>query len=382
MATIQVVPTTVKVVEMKAASDAPFDTEVKWRQVQARDASADGQFVYAVETTGVFCRPSCPSRRPARQNVRFFANANAAMTAGYRACRRCHPAGEHAEAEMVRRLCDYLDRHVDRVVTLQELGRLTAMSPFTVQRMFERVLGVSPRHYQIDRRSALLRDRLAGGSSVTDAIYEAGFSSSSRMYEGADARLGMRPERFRKGGLGEQIRFLVADCPLGKVLVAATERGLCAVTLGDDAKAMERELRERFPAAEIESASIEDERLGDTARAVISRMTEHPVALDLPLDLRATAFEQRVWRLLQSIPRGETRSYSAVATELGQPRAVRAVARACARNPLALVVPCHRVVGKNGQLTGYRWGKERKEKLLALEHPKSAATTDSHGELT
>jgi AraC family transcriptional regulator, regulatory protein of adaptative response / methylated-DNA-[protein]-cysteine methyltransferase len=381
MATIQMVPTTAKVVEMNAA----FDGDRAWRQVQTRNASADGQFVYAVETTGIFCRPSCPSRRPARQNVRFFANADAAMAAGYRACRRCHPAGEHAEAETVRRLCDYLDRHVDRVVTLQELGRLTAMSPFTVQRMFERVLGVSPRHYQIDRRSALLRDRLADGSSVTDAIYEAGFSSSSRMYEGAEARLGMRPERFRKGGLGEQICFLVTNCPLGKMLVAATARGLCAVTLGDDAAAMERELRERFTAANIQAASMDNERLGATARAIISRMTEHPVALDLPLDLRATAFEQRVWRLLQSIPRGETRSYSAVAAELGQPRAVRAVARACARNPLALVVPCHRVVGKNGQLTGYRWGKERKEQLLALEHAntgeESAASPHSGGEL-
>lgn len=363
MATIQMVATTVKVVETKT----PFDAEAAWRRVQARDSSADGSFVYAVETTGVFCRPSCPSRRPARQNVLFFGNAHAAMAAGYRACRRCHPAGEHAEAEIVRLMCDYLDRHVDRAVTLQELGRLTRMSPFTVQRMFERVLGVSPRHYQIDRRHTVLRDRLSGGSTVTDAIYEAGFSSSSRMYESAERRLGMRPERFRKGGLGETIRYLIADCALGKALVAATARGLCAVMLGDDAATMERELRERFPAAEIEEASIEDERLGGAARAVISRMTEHPVALDLPLDLRATAFEQRVWRLLQTIPRGETRSYSAVAAELGQPRAVRAVARACARNPLALVVPCHRVVCKNGQLTGYRWGKERKEKLLKLE---------------
>ncbi len=363
MATLPMVATTVRVVKAKAA----FDAEVAWRRVQARDASADGRFVYAVETTGIFCRPSCPSRRPARQHVRFFGNVQAAMAAGFRACRRCHPAGEHAEAQMVRLMCDYLKRHVDRAVTLQELGRLTKMSPFTVQRMFERVLGVSPRHYQIDRRHALLRDRLAGGSTVTDAIYEAGFSSSSRMYESAERRLGMRPERFRKGGLGESIRFIVADCPLGRVLVAATERGLCAVTLGDNAGVMERELRERFPAAEIAEASTEDEQLGATARAVISRMTEHPVALDLPLDLRATAFEQRVWRLLQTIPRGETRSYSAVAAELGQPLAVRAVARACARNPLALVVPCHRVVGKNGQLTGYRWGKERKEKLLKLE---------------
>ncbi len=351
--------------------NAAFDAVEAWRQVQARDASADGQFFYAVETTGIFCRPSCPSRRPARQHVRFFADADAAMAAGYRACRRCHPAGEHAEAEMVRRICGYLDRHFDRAVTLTELGRFAAISPFTVQRMFERVLGVSPRHYQIERRSARLRDGLAEGHGVTDAIYEAGFSSSSRMYEGADARLGMRPERFRKGGLGEHIRFLITDCPLGKVLVAATERGLCAVTLGDDATTLERELRARFPAAEVQVATKEDATLSTTVRAVISRMTEHPVALDLPLDLRATAFEQRVWRALQAIPRGETRSYSAVAAELGQPRAVRAVARACASNPVALVVPCHRVVGKNGQLTGYRWGTERKQKLLTLESASS-----------
>lgn len=370
MATLQMVSIRAKVVEMAVA----FDAEQAWQQVQARDSSADGRFVYAVETTGIFCRPSCPSRRPTRQNVRFFADADAATAAGYRACRRCHPAGEHAEAEMVRRMCGYLDQHVDRTVTLQTLGRLMGMSPFTVQRMFERVLGVSPRHYQIDRRHALLRDRLAGGSAVTDAIYEAGFSSSSRMYEGAAARLGMRPERFRKGGMGEEIRFLIVDCPLGKMLVAATARGLCAVTLGDNAKAMEVDLRERFPAAAIEEAAAGDKRLGAAARAVLSRMTEHPAALDLPLDLRSTAFEQRVWRLLQTIPRGETRSYSAVAEELGQPRAVRAVARACAHNPLALVVPCHRVIGKSGQLTGYRWGKKRKQKLLALERAKPTRT--------
>ena len=363
MATMHVVPTTAKTATVVAS----FDPERAWLQVQTRDAAADGRFVYAVETTGIFCRPSCPSRRPARQNVRFFADAAAAIAGGYRACRRCHPAGVHAEAETVRRLCGFLDQHLDRMVTLNQLGQIAGMSPFTVQRMFERVLGVSPRHYQIEMRAARLREELAGGRSVTDATYEAGFSSSSRMYEGADARLGMLPERFRKGGAGESIRFLIAECPLGTMLVAATTRGLCAVTLGDDGAVMERELRQRFPAAEIGEATAEDARLGAAARAVISRMSEHPVALDLPLDLRTTAFEQRVWRALQAIPRGETRSYSAVAAELGQPRAVRAVARACARNPLALVVPCHRVVGKDGSLTGYRWGAERKKKLLALE---------------
>ena len=350
-----------------------LDAELAWRQVQTRDAAGDGVFVYAVESTGVFCRPSCPSRRPARRHVRFYADADAALAAGYRACRRCHPAGEHAEAETVRGLCAYLDRNLDRVVTLQELGRLTGMSHFTVQRMFERVLGVSPRGYQIERRSAQLRDQLAEGRAVTDAIYEAGFSSSSRMYDGAQERLGMRPERFRRGGLGEQIRFLVTDCPLGQLLLAATERGLCMVALGDDRAALEQELRGRFPAAAIEHATDDDERLGAPVRALLASMTEHPVAFDLPLDLRATAFEQRVWRLLRTIPRGETRSYSAVAAELGQPRAVRAVARACARNPLALVVPCHRVVGKSGQLTGYRWGTARKQRLLELERGAGSA---------
>lgn len=298
------------------------------------------------------------------------------MAAGYRACRRCHPAGEHAEAETVRRLCGYLTDHMERAVTLHELGRLTGMSPFTVQRMFERVLGMSPRAYQIHVRATLLRDHLASGQSVTEAIYSAGFSSPSRMYEHAEARLGMLPERFRKGGAGERIRFSVADCPLGQMLVAATERGLCAVALGDDAAVLEQELRARFPAAEIEAAAADDARLGTAVRAVLSQMTEHPAALDLPLDLRATAFEQRVWRLLQTIPRGETRSYSAVAAELGQPRAVRAVARACGRNPLALVVPCHRVVGKGGQLTGYRWGTARKQQLLEVER----ATPDAGSE--
>ena len=344
-----------------------IDSEQAWRQVQTRDTAADGHFVYAVASTGIFCRPSCPSRRPARANVRFFADPDAAIAAGYRACRRCHPAGVHAEAEMVRRLCGYLERHHDRMVTLQQLGRMANLSPFTVQRMFERVLGVSPRHYQIDLRAARLREELAGGRSVTEATYEAGFSSSSRMYQSAETRLGMLPERFRKGGAGETIRCLVTGCALGQVLVAATARGVCAVTLGDDAATLEQELRQRFPAATITLATLDDPALGQAAQAVLSRMTEHPVALDLPLDLRTTAFEQRVWRALQAIPRGETRSYSQLAAELGTPRAVRAVARACARNPLAVVVPCHRVIGKDGKLTGYRWGSERRRALLTLE---------------
>ncbi len=358
---------TMTVTKTGAKPEFLLDAEKAWEQVETRDAAGDGRFVYAVESTGIFCRPSCPSRRPARRHVRFYADADAAMAAGYRACRRCHPAGEHAEAELVRRLCAYLEEHIDRVVRLQELGRVTGLSPFTVQRMFERVLGVSPRAYQIQVRATRLRTELAAGRSVTESLYTAGFSSPSRMYQAADKRLGMRPERFRKGGDGERIRFVVTECPLGLMLVAATERGLCSVALGDERIALEQELRQRFSAATITRAGLEDVQLGAAARAVIASMTEHPVALDLPLDLRTTAFEERVWRKLQTIPRGETRSYSALAAELGQPLAVRAVARACARNPLAVIVPCHRVVGKDGQLTGYRWGVVRKQQLLAVE---------------
>ncbi len=337
----------------------------------ARDAAADGCFVYAVESTGIFCRPSCPSRRPSPQQVRFFADADGAVAAGYRACQRCHPAGKHAEAALVTRLCGYIEKHLDRMVTLKELGTQAGFSPFTVQRMFERVLGVSPRHYQIELRAQRLRAGLPLAAQVTDALYDAGYSSSSRMYEDADTTLGMHPRRFQKGGAGETIAFLVTDCPLGKLLVASTARGICRVSLGEDAASLEGELRSRFSAATIVPADEEhpggSAPVRDAVAAILSSLTEHPAALDLPLDLRASAFQLRVWRALRAIPRGETRSYSQLAAEIDQPRAVRAVAQACARNPVALVVPCHRVIGRNGAITGYRWGTERKRKLLELE---------------
>ena len=364
----------------------PLDAGQAWQQVLARDAAADGSFVYAVESTGIFCRPSCPSRRPSQQNVRFFADADRAAAAGYRACRRCHPAGKHAEAAMVARLCGYIERHLERMVTLKELGVQAGFSPFTVQRMFERVLGASPRHYQIELRAERLRAGLPLAAQVTDALYDAGYSSSSRMYEGADLALGMHPRRFQKGGAGETIAFLVTECPLGKLLVASTERGLCHVAIGDDAELLEGELRSRFSAAKIVSimsvvsnVSGDEERasgnapLRDAVAAILSTLTEHPAALDLPLDLRASAFQLRVWRALRAIPRGETRSYSQLAAEIDQPRAVRAVAQACARNPVALVVPCHRVIGRDGSITGYRWGAERKRKLLEMEKQGAAS---------
>jgi AraC family transcriptional regulator of adaptative response/methylated-DNA-[protein]-cysteine methyltransferase len=334
-----------------------------WQQVLARDTSAD--FVYAVASTGIFCRPSCPSRRPVANNVRFFSDAAGALAAGYRACKRCAPLGEHREAAIVAQLCRYLSTHRDRVVTLADLAKIVHSSPFTVQRMFTRVLGVSPREYQAQLRASQVRRSLSeAGSSVTDAIYQAGYSSSSRFYEQAAENLGMSPTRFRERGLHETIRFATAPCELGLLLVAATERGVCSVMLGDDAGALERLLRQQFRAAKI----LPDTRgLAEHMKSVLTAMTDHPAAGDIPLDVRATAFQARVWQALREIPRGETRSYAQLAEAIGQPTAVRAVARACATNPVAIAVPCHRVIGSDGSLTGYRWGVERKRKLLGME---------------
>jgi AraC family transcriptional regulator of adaptative response/methylated-DNA-[protein]-cysteine methyltransferase len=334
-----------------------------WRQVLARDASAS--FVYAVASTGVFCRPSCPSRRPAAANVSFFPDPAGALAAGYRACKRCTPLGVLRESAMVTRLCRYLAGHRDHAVTLADLARVAKSSPFTIQRKFTRVLGISPREYQAQLRAADMRRSLsAPGASVTEAIYQAGYSSSSRFYEQAAADLGMSPTRFRNGGANETIRFATAPCALGLLLVAATERGVCAVMLGDKAGALETLLRQQFPSAEIFPDAT---GMAEQVSGILAAMTDHPAAGDLPLDLRATAFQARVWQALRQIPRGETRSYADLARAVGQPKAVRAVARTCASNPVAIAVPCHRVIGSDGGLTGYRWGIERKKTLLALE---------------
>jgi AraC family transcriptional regulator of adaptative response/methylated-DNA-[protein]-cysteine methyltransferase len=334
-----------------------------WQQVMARDASAD--FVYAVASTGIFCRPSCPSRRPTPSNVRFFADPAEALIAGYRACKRCAPLGEAREATTVTRLCRYLAAHRDRAVTLADLARIAKSSPFTVQRMFTRVLGISPREYQAQLRGSEMRRSLSQpGASVTGAIYQAGYGSSSRFYERAAEDLGMSPTRFRERGLNETIRFATAPCELGLLLVASTERGVCSVMLGDESKALERLLREQFSAATIVP---DTSGMKDQVAAVLAAMTDHPVVQDIPVDVRATAFQARVWQALREIPRGQTRSYAELAAAVGQPTAVRAVARACASNPVAIAVPCHRVIGSDGSLTGYRWGVERKKKLLAME---------------
>ncbi len=337
-------------------------SERLWQQVLARDPNAG--FVYAVASTGIFCRPSCPSKRPAQQNVTFFPNTAEAMAAGYRACKRCAPLGRHPEAAMAIRLCRHMARHRDQTFTLAELGALVGSSPFTVQRSFERVMGVSPRAYQAQLRANSLRRGLTAGASVTGVIYQAGYSSSSRFYEYAAENLGMSPTRFRSGGREEKIRFCIADCALGLLLVAATERGVCSVVLGNDRAALERELRQQFREAEIIS---DGSGLGEYVSGILAKLTNHPAVQDLPLDVRATSFQARVWQALRRIPRGETRSYAEIARALGQPKAVRAVARACASNPVAIAIPCHRVIGRDGALTGYRWGIERKRKLLELE---------------
>ena len=344
-----------------AAPSQLLDADAAWQQVLARDP--DAAFFYAVTTTGVFCRPSCSSRRPLRANVRFFRTAELARAAGFRACKRCKPEGTPAESSVLDKIRAHIEAHLDRPVRLKELGRVTGLSPFTVQRIFKREMGVSPLAYQRALRAGSLRGALKQGGNVTDAIYNAGFGSSSRAYEGA--QLGMTPSRFAQGGRGEQIGFATALSPFGWMVVGATARGLCWLALAGTSAEAEASLREEFPLAQFRR-DPGLKRMVEAAVCVVQGSAAQGSA-ELPLDLRGTAFQLRVWQALREIPRGETRSYSQLARELGNPNATRAVARACATNRVALVVPCHRVVGVSGSLTGYRWGVERKRQLLEAE---------------
>ena len=349
--------------EAKSVIKAPvtkIDPDEAWRQLIGRDPAA--RFLYAVTTTGVFCRPDCKSRMPLRANVRFFPTVKAAQAAGFRPCQRCRPTASGNVLDGVRA---FIERNLDRPVKLAELGRVAGTSPFTVQRAFKEAMGVSPLEYQRALRAGKLRSALKQGESVTDAIYEAGFGSASRAYEGA--QLGMTPARFAAGGRGEEIGFTTAETRFGWLVVGATDRGLCWLALGNSTEEAEASLREEFPAATLRR----DESLAklvDGALDTVGGSGDVPV---LPLDLRGTAFQLRVWQALRAIPRGETRSYSELAREMGDPKATRAVARACATNRVALVVPCHRVVGVSGSLTGYRWGVERKRMLLEAESRKA-----------
>jgi AraC family transcriptional regulator of adaptative response/methylated-DNA-[protein]-cysteine methyltransferase len=343
---------------------APFrpNPEAAWKQIVARDRQA--QFFYGVMTTGVFCRPSCSSKRPLRANVRLFSTADEARSAGFRPCKRCKPTT--ALSKPLDKIRAHIEANVDRAVSLEELGRVAGMSPFTVQKLFKREMGVSPLAYQRALRAGSLRGALKLGDTVTNAIYEAGFGSSSRAYDGA--QLGMTPKRFAEGGKGERIGWAAATTPFGWVIVGATERGLCWLSLAGTKGEAEGSLREEFPAAELHrDPSLT--RLVDAAVSSVregSDLTESRRWSDA-LDLRGTVFQLRVWQALRQIPRGEMRSYSQLARELGDPKATRAVARACATNRVAILVPCHRVVGASGSLTGYRWGVERKRQLLDAE---------------
>jgi AraC family transcriptional regulator of adaptative response/methylated-DNA-[protein]-cysteine methyltransferase len=345
-------------------ASVPDDTA--WEAVTARDGRFDGRLVYAVRSTGVYCRPSCASRRPLRRNVRFFGTSAEAEQAGYRACRRCRPgsAPSSRSADLVDRVRRYIESNLDEPVTLEALGAEVGLSPEHVQRTFKRATGVSPREYAESLRIERFKSRVKKGDTVSMATYEAGFGSSSRLYEKAATRLGMTPAAYRHGGRGMRIRFTTVASPLGRLLVASTERGVCAVTLGDDDGRLEDALRREYPEAEIERARA---GLETAVSAVVSRLEGAASAPDVPLDIRPTAFQRQVWKALQEIPAGETRSYREVAAAIGRPSAARAVARACATNPVAIVIPCHRVVREGGGLGGYRWGTTRKTRLLENE---------------
>ena len=342
---------------------SPTD-ETRWIAVQARDASADGRFVYGVTSTGIYCRPSCPSRRPRNDRVAFFATPDAAERAGFRACLRCDPrASRSASEQKVDRARLWIETHPDLRPSLARLARVAGASPWHLQRTFKRLLGVTPAEYAQARRSGRLKHELKRGP-VTDAIYAAGFGSPSRVYEDAPGVLGMTPRAYRSGGRGEQIRFTTISTRLGAMLVAATDRGLCRVALGDDKSLLEQRLRDEFPAAELRK---DPGGLAPFTIALRQAAAGQPIHTALALDVRATAFQRRVWRALQAIPSGQTRTYTDIAREIGLPTSARAVARACATNPVALAVPCHRVVPVAGGTGGYRWGHERKEKLLKEE---------------
>lgn len=368
---------------MTTQSLQPLNEAHAWRSVLARDPGSDGAFIYAVVTTGVYCRPSCPSRRPNRANVKFFSSAEAAELAGFRACQRCGRKGVRTQAlaavERARALIDQIVSQAgDERLTLDRIAREARMSPHHLQRKFKEMVGLTPAQYGRARRTEMLKGELKRGESVSRATYGAGYGSSSRVYETADAQLGMTPATYQRGGAGAQIEYVVAKTSLGLLLVAATRRGVCAVTLGDDTEGLEAGLAAEYPeavrerigesgAAEaVECAPSSD--LADWVSAIVESLDGDATVTEIPLDLRASAFQWKVWRELQKIPAGETRSYSDVAALIGSPKATRAVASACAKNQIALLIPCHRVVTRGGGLGGYRWGVDRKRELIEREH--------------
>jgi AraC family transcriptional regulator of adaptative response/methylated-DNA-[protein]-cysteine methyltransferase len=338
----------------------------RWQAVLDRDGALDGAFVFGVSSTGIFCRPSCPAKRPRLQNVSFFDHALQAEQAGYRACLRCRPKAVdgNPQSALVRAMCRHIEQHIEDRLTLSLLAKEFRRSSFHLQRTFKSVLGVSPKAYIDACRLRQVKQNLQAGHSVTTALYAAGYGSSSRLYERTAAQLGMTPEKYRRGAVAAVVRYTIASSPLGRMLIAATDKGICAIQFADSEEQLQQGLMREFPFA---TRRRDDAAMAEWRVNLTRLMEGREASPSLPLDIRATAFQRRVWEALQRIPRGETRSYSAVAKKIGMPRATRAVARACATNPVAVAIPCHRVIREDGKLGGYRWGIDRKEQLLALE---------------
>lgn len=342
------------------------ENEARWRMVVARDADADGKFYYSVRTTGVYCRPSCAARLARRENVSFHASCPDAERAGFRPCKRCRPGQpslRETHGEKVVAACRLIET-ADAALTLNQLAEWVGLSPYHFHRLFKAITGVTPKAYLDAHQANQVRRHLANGGPVTGAIYDSGFNSSGRFYEKSSRMLGMTPRAYQTGGKNATIRFAIGDCSLGVFLVAATDKGVCAILLGDDAELLARELQDRFPRADLIGGDAAFERM---VASVLSLIETPAAGFDLPLDIRGTAFQQRVWQALREIPSGATVSYAEVAQRLGAPNAVRAVAGACAANAIAIAIPCHRVVRKDGDLSGYRWGVERKRALLRRE---------------
>ena len=341
-------------------------SDPRWTSVVAHDPQADGQFYYSVKTTGVYCRPSCGARTPRPENVRFFLTRAEAEQAGFRPCKRCKPEqpplGEQ-HADLVAGLCRLIES-AETLPSLEDLAQAAQMSTFHLHRVFKAVTGVTPKAYATAQRANKLREELLRGGSVTDAIYEAGYNSNGRFYGESNQLLGMTPSNYRAGGAQLAIRFAIGQCSLGAILVAASTRGICAILIGDDPDALARDLQDRFPQADLIGGDAGFEQL---VAKVVGFVEMPKLGLDLPLDVRGTAFQQRVWQALREIPAGQTVSYTDIAQRIGAPKAVRAVAGACAANALAVAIPCHRVVRTDGSLSGYRWGVERKRALLERE---------------
>jgi AraC family transcriptional regulator, regulatory protein of adaptative response / methylated-DNA-[protein]-cysteine methyltransferase len=355
--------------------------DAQWHAIETRDRRADGAFVYAVRSTGIYCRPSCPSRKPQRGQVVFFPLPEAAEQRGFRPCRRCHPRTVHPRdprAEAVARVCRVIEAriHGDGVgtgeapVTLSALSGSVGMSPHQLERAFRSLIGITPRQYADAQRMRRLKSRLRKGDNVTTALYDAGFGSSSRLYERAPSQLGMTPATYRRGGAGMRIHYTIASSPLGRLLVGATNRGISALYLGESDARLEAELQKEYPRAEIRR---DRNGMEGWIEQILAHMRGRTPHLDLPTDVQATAFQRRVWEELRRIPYGTTRTYGEIARAIGRPKAIRAVARACATNPVSVVVPCHRVVREDGNLAGYRWGLQRKRALLEHESAAVAA---------